>query len=162
MSREPIWLSKARAYNGLCEIRGPRHNPAIIRWLEKLNAWWRNDEAPWCGVFCATVMQEAGLAYPKLYMRAEEWKDYGSNLRPSHAAPGAILVFTRKGGGHVGFYLSEDKLYYHVLGGNQGDAVRVSKIAKARCIAVRWPKGEPVMGGPNYVAMDADVTTNEA
>jgi uncharacterized protein (TIGR02594 family) len=108
MSPQPRWLQKAYAYEGLREIRGPKHNPTIIKWLEKLNAWWRDDETPWCGVFCAAVMQEAGLPYPRLYMRAKAWSDYGALLRPDRLSPGAILVFNRAGGGHVGFYVGED------------------------------------------------------
>lgn len=162
MSREPIWMAKARAYIGLREVRGPRHNPTIIRWLEKLNAWWRDDETPWCGVFCAAVMQEAGFTYPNLYMRARAWETYGANLRASHVAPGAILVFTRSGGGHVGFYAGEDATHYHVLGGNQSDMVNIMRIAKTRCTAIRWPRGEPVIGGPVRLnAAGARISTNE-
>jgi uncharacterized protein (TIGR02594 family) len=159
---DPRWLTKAREYIGLREIRGPKHNPTIIRWLERLNAWWRDDETPWCGVFTAAVMQEVGLPYPKLYMRASVWKDYGANLRASHVAPGAILVFTRNGGGHVGFYVGEDATHYHVLGGNQSDMVNVMRIAKARCTAIRWPRGEPVLGGPVHLKPSGvRVSTNE-
>ena len=35
-----------------------------------------------------------------------------------------------------------------VLGGNQGDAVTITRIAKSRCIARRWPPGRPVIGKP--------------
>jgi uncharacterized protein (TIGR02594 family) len=106
-------------------------------------------------------MQEAGLPYPKLYMRAKAWSDYGSLLRPDRLAPGAILVFDRAGGGHVGFYVGEDAAHYHVLGGNQGNAVNVMKLGKSRLVASRWPKGEPVLGGPAYMS-GGTVSRNEA
>lgn len=147
---------------GLKEIPGAKHNSTIQSWLARLGAWWRDDETPWCGVFVAHCMKEAGLPVPQHWMRAKAWADYGSNLRSTHVAPGAILVFARQGGGHVGFYAGEDSTYFYVLGGNQGNAVTISKIAKARCIAIRWPKGEPVIGGPKLVSLKADVTTNEA
>ena len=158
---KPRWLQIAEGYNGVREIPGPRHNPTIIRWLEKLNAWWRDDETPWCGVFCAAVMHEAGLPYPRLYMRARAWSDYGARLRPDRLAPGAILVFTRKGGGHVGFYVGEDAGHYFVLGGNQSNAVNVRKLGKSRLVASRWPRGEPVIGRPVYMK-GGMVSTNEA
>jgi len=158
---DPRWLTAAYKYDGLREIRGPKHNPTIIKWLEKLNAWWRDDETPWCGVFCAAVMQEVGLPYPKLYMRAKAWSDYGALLRPDRLAPGAILVFGRKGGGHVGFYVGEDAGFYYVLGGNQSNAVNVMKLGKSRLVASRWPRGEPVIGGPVYMK-GGMVSTNEA
>lgn len=158
---KPRWLQIAEGYVGVREVRGPRHNPTIIRWLERLNAWWRNDEVPWCGVFCAAVMQEAGLPYPKLYMRAKAWSDYGALLRRDRLAPGAILVFDRKGGGHVGFYVGEDAGFYYVLGGNQSNAVNVMKLGKSRLVASRWPRGEPVIGKPVYMT-GGMVSTNEA
>jgi len=106
-------------------------------------------------------MDEAGLPYPKYYMRAKAWSGYGSLLQRSRLAPGAILVFDRAGGGHVGFYVGEDAGHYYVLGGNQGNAVNVMKLGKTRLIASRWPKGEPVVGG--YVFLkDGKVSSNEA
>lgn len=158
----PNWMQIAKGYVGVKEIPGPKHNTTIQAWLAKLGAWWRDDETPWCGVFVAHCLREAGLPLPQNWMRAKAWADYGSNLRSTHAAPGAILVFARQGGGHVGFYAGEDSTFFYVLGGNQGNAVSISKIAKARCIAIRWPKGEPVIGGPTRIALNAAVTTNEA
>lgn len=158
---EPSWLKIARSYEGLKEIPGPRHNQTIIRWLGKLKAWWSDDETPWCGVFVARCMQESNLPYPKFYMRAKAWSDYGSLLRRDRLAPGAILVFDRAGGGHVGLYLGEDAGHYFVLGGNQGNAVNVMKLGKSRLVASRWPKGEPVIGKPVYMN-GGSVSTNEA
>ncbi len=158
---EPSWLKIARSYDGLKEIPGPRHNQKIIRWLGKLRAWWNDDETPWCGVFVAHCMQESWLPFPKFYMRAKAWSDYGSLLRRDRLAPGAILVFDRAGGGHVGFYVGEDAGFYYVLGGNQSNAVNVMKLGKSRLIASRWPKGEPVIGKPVYLN-GGSVSTNEA
>jgi uncharacterized protein (TIGR02594 family) len=158
---EPSWLKIARSYEGLKEIPGPRHNQTIIRWLGKLNAWWSDDETPWCGVFVAHCMQESWLPFPKFYMRAKAWSDYGSLLRRDRLAPGAILVFDRAGGGHVGFYVGEDAGFYYVLGGNQSNAVNVMKLGKSRLVASRWPKGEPVIGKPVYMN-GGSVSTNEA
>lgn len=157
---EPEWFKIARSYNGLREVPGPKHNPVILRWLEKLNAWWRDDETPWCGVFVAHCMQASKLPYPKLYMRAKAWSDYGARLQPHLLAPGAILVFDRAGGGHVGFYVGEDATHYHVLGGNQANAVNIMRLAKGRLTASRWPKGEPVVGKPVYLK-GGEVSSNE-
>jgi len=162
MSR-PLWLSVARTYVGTSEIPGPKHNSTIQRWLTKLGAWWVDDETPWCGVFCAAVMQQAFQPYPKMYMRAKAWETYGEALSLSNLAPGAILVFMRQGGGHVGFYVGEDRMHYHVLGGNQRNSVNVMRIAKNRITAARWPRGVPLVGGPVYLtSSSAGVSTNEA
>lgn len=158
---DPRWLDIAERHQGLREIVGPGHNKIILGWLEKLRAWWRDDETPWCGVFVAHCLQEAGLPFPRLYMRAKAWADYGALLRPDRLAPGAILVFDRAGGGHVGFYVGESAGHYYVLGGNQGNAVNVMMLGKSRLIASRWPKGEPVLGGPTFLS-GGRLSRNEA
>jgi uncharacterized protein (TIGR02594 family) len=156
----PVWLTEARKHHGLREIPGPRHNATILSWLTKLRAWWADDETPWCGTFVAHCLQETGLPIVRNWFRAREWETYGSNLRPTHVAPGAILVFSREGGGHVGFYEGEDDNFYFVLGGNQSNSVNVMKLAKSRCTAIRWPAGQPVRGRPVRMAGGV-VSTNE-
>lgn len=158
---EPAWLTEAKKHIGLKEVPGPRHNSAIVAWLMKLRSKWLDDETPWCGTFVAHCLQAANLPVIDNWFRAKEWASYGANLRSSHVAPGAILVFVREGGGHVGFYVGEDASYFYVLGGNQSNSVSVMKLAKARCIAIRWPKGVPVTGGPVRMAGGV-VSTNEA
>lgn len=159
---EPGWMKIARGYLGTREIAGSKHNSRIMGWLSRLKSWIKDDETPWCGTFVAAVMQEAGLPYPKEFPRAKAWSDYGANLRTTHLTPGAILVFSRDGGGHVGFYVGEDATAYHVLGGNQSNSVNVTRILKNRCIATRWPKGEPVIGGPVRMASNGTISRNEA
>lgn len=102
-----------------------------------LGVAYTNDDTPWCGLFAAWVMNEHGLKPPKIAVRASAWSDWGQAL--VHPTPGCIITFTRQGGGHVGFYLSEDAESYHVLGGNQSNAVTITKIAKNRVSAYRWP-----------------------
>lgn len=158
---DPAWLTEAETYVGLKEVPGPRHNTTILGWLARLKAWWRDDETPWCGVFVAHCVRSAGLPLPKYWMRAKAWADWGSALPFSRAVPGAVLVFAREGGGHVGFYVGEDANFFYVLGGNQSNAVNVMKLAKGRCIAVRWPAGVPVSGAPVRM-VGGRVSSNEA
>ena len=158
---DPLWLVEAKHLRGTAEIPGVKHNSKISGWLAKLGAWWSDDETPWCGTFAAHCMQQSDLPYPKDFYRAKAWSDYGSLLRRDRLAPGAILVFDRKGGGHVGFYIGEERNYYYVLGGNQSNAVNIVKILKSRLVASRWPKGVPVIGGPNSIDIRAKITTNE-
>ena len=73
-----------------------------------------------------------------------------------------MLVFTRPGGGHVGFYVGEDAAAYHILGGNQGDAVTIVRIVKSRYIARRWPEGRPVIGKPVPIAATGRLSTDAA
>lgn len=136
----PSWLRIASKYDGVKELKGPKHNAIIVGWLDKLGAWWRNDEDAWCGVFCAAVMQEAHFTYPSMYMRAKSWLNWGQRI--AKPVLGCIVVFDRKGGGHVGFLIGFTKNGdLLVFGGNQRDAVRVSQFSPERVLGYRIPSG---------------------
>ena len=96
------------------------------------------DSVPWCGLFVATCMAEAGIAPPPIAVRASSWDAFGEPARPF---VGAVLRFDRPGGGHVGFAVGEDATRLFVLGGNQGDRVSIVPIDKARLVACRAPAG---------------------
>jgi uncharacterized protein (TIGR02594 family) len=164
-SNAPVWLKTAETCIGVKEYPGSATNPLIARWAGKVSKFlgikYDGDHVPWCGLFATYCVAENGFVPPSIAIRASEWGKWGVALaKPS---PGAIMVFTREGGGHVAFYVSEDADYYHVLGGNQGDAVSVTKIAKNRCSAIRWPAGIPLpTHGPLVKKFDGKVSTNEA
>lgn len=164
----PAWLKAARAKIGTREVAGAANNPTIMGWAKRLGTkvlgiLYNADSVPWCGVFVAACLHEAGLPSAPIAVRAIAWATYGQRLRFERLAPGAILVFQRSGGGHVGFYVGEDADAFHVLGGNQGNAVTIMRIMKDRCIAARWPMGVAVIGGPVQLAKSgAPVSRNEA
>ncbi len=158
--QDPRWLAIARALYGTKEIAGPKHNPWIVAGWKRLGAaWFTDDETPWCGLFVAHCIEAAGLPFPKLFPRAKAWADWGQPCSPT---VGAVVVFGRQGGGHVGFLVGESPLNYYVLGGNQGNAVNVTPIAKHRMIAIRWPAevGKPHPGLPKMTG--GTVSGNEA
>lgn len=165
---EPAWLLAARAKLGTREAPGSANSPTILGWAKRLGTKvlgmvYNADSVPWCGLFVATCMAEAGIQPPSIAVRAKAWATWGANLRVERLAPGAVLVFEREGGGHVGFYVGHDNTHFHVLGGNQGDCVSIMRIARNRLAASRWPKGVPVVGGPvNMAANAAHASTNEA
>lgn len=145
-SKEPGWLAFARQNIGVREIPGSRHSPTIMGWVQKLGAKVLgirvlDDETAWCGTFVAMCILSAGLAPPPVAVRASAWGAWGRELLAPRL--GCVLVFTRSGGGHVGFYVGEDDSHYHVLGGNQGNAVSITRIAKSRLAkgGMRWPAG---------------------
>lgn len=138
---EPPWLIEARRHMGLCEIPGPRHNNFIAKGWARLGAgWFNDDETPWCGFFVAHCIDAAGLPWPErgLFARARAWLDYG---RPCAGVPGAIAVFGRSGGGHVGFAVGQSASSIYVLGGNQANAVNIMPIGRNRLLGYRWPSG---------------------
>ncbi len=162
-----IWFDEAQRLIGTREIVGPKHNPTILAWAKKLGSKLLgiaiiDDETAWCGLFVAHCIAVAGLTPAPIAVRASSWETWGSNLRADRLAAGAILVFKRPGGGHVGFYIGEDKDCYHVLGGNQSNAVTITRIEKSRCVARRWPAGVAVTGAPVWVGAKGAVSRDEA
>ena len=168
MAVDPEWLTAARARLGTREAAGAANSATILGWAKRLGSKilgmvYNADSVPWCGIFVAICLTEDGIAAPPLAVRATSWASWGQSIRPERLAPGAILVFSRRGGGHVGFYVGEDAVAYHILGGNQNDAVTITRIAKSRCIARRWPPGRPVIGKPVLLAAAArPLSRNEA
>ena len=143
------WMTEARRHIGLREVPGVANNPVIMGWADRLGARvlgikYDQDATPWCGLFSAWCLHQAGLRPPPISIRAKAWADWGDPL-PLHAQRptlGAIAAFGRDGGGHVGFVESVNRDgSLNILGGNQGDAVNVRRFPRARLIALRWPKG---------------------
>lgn len=163
---EPAWLRHARTLIGTREAAGPANSPTIMGWAKKLGAKvlgmvYNADSVPWCGLFVATCLAQDGVAAAPIAVRAKAWAMWGANLAAAKLAPGAVLVFDRAGGGHVGFYVGEDQTCYHVLGGNQGDRVSIMRLEKSRCVARRWPLGRPVVDKPVMMTEIAGVALSK-
>ena len=165
MESGPRMLVEARRLYGIRETRGPGNTPAIMQWADELGPGVRRiytaDSVPWCGLFMSVVAYRAGKPLPQSPLWARAWASW-SEASPK-AALGDVLVFVREGGGHVGLYVAEDKIAYHVLGGNQGDAVSIKRIAKSRCIAIRrlYKSGPPANVRPVHVEASGELSTNE-
>lgn len=160
---DPSWLIEARKYIGVAEIKGPKTSDFIGRWLKHLGAWWSDDETPWCGTFVAQCIEAAGLPIPKYWMRAKAWADWGTKL--SNPELGCIVVFERKGGGHVGFVVGRTPNgNLLVLGGNQGDKVCIAPFDRTRLIGYYWPPcvSLPTPQGLVVMAATGPTSTNEA
>lgn len=162
MNNEPLWLAAARDDIGLRELPGAPTAPKIAQWLKELGAWWRDDETPWCGTAVAAWMKVSDIARPKYWYRAKGWLEWGTPL--GGPVVGAVVVFERAGGGHVGLVVGKDPAgRLLVLGGNQGDSVRISAFDPHRVVGYRWPtervKSVPVGQLPTYsggTAMSTD------
>lgn len=157
---EPRWLSEARRDVGVRELPGKADSPVIQRWLRDLKAWWTDDATPWCGVAVAHWMRRAGVEPPKHWYRALAWADWGARLgRP---ALGAVVVYRRSGGGHVGLVVGTDAAgRILTLGGNQGDAVSIAPFDRQRVVAYRWPTGH-LADWPHLVDTDAPLLASAA
>lgn len=143
------WLAEAHRLLGTREVKGAASNPAILDWAARGGHFYGADEVPWCGLFVAhclatTLPEEPQPARP---LAARNWLSFGAEVAPQL---GAVMVFRRgapKGWqGHVGFLWAEDDEAYHILGGNQSDAVTIARIARDRLLGARWPRQVPAPG----------------
>jgi len=147
-SERPAWLLEAERLQGIREIPGSESSPDIMAWAARQAPWIRAiynaDEVPWCGLFAAHCVSTAGLSVPETPLSALAWADWGTPLR--RPVLGAVAVFRRAGGGHVGFIVAESRAGdLHVLGGNQSDRVSTARFSRERLVAVRWPEGIPMV-----------------
>lgn len=159
----PKMVAEALKLYGVTEFVGDKNNPEIIKWAKELGLrGYTSDSIPWCGLFVAIVAKRAGKSLPARPLWARNWATWGTRApRPSF---GDVLVFSRDGGGHVGLYVCEDDECYHVLGGNQKDAVNIVRISKSRCIAARhmYKVGPPPSAHARLCHGHAEVSTNES
>lgn len=144
----PRVIVEARKLFGVTETPGTGNNSAILAWADEVGGWeagyYDKDSIPWCGLFVGVVVLRAGFGKTAKYLSALAWAAYG--VATKTPGLGDILVFTRDGGGHVGFYVGEDDTHYHVLGGNQSDTVCIVRIKKSRLYAARthkWKVAKP-------------------
>lgn len=164
----PRTIQEGLALHGTLEAPGAADNPKIMAWAREVGkdvaAAYGADSVPWCGLFAAVVVQRAGKPVISGPLWAKNWARFGE--KTATPSLGDVLVFTRPGGGgHVGFYVAEDDSAYHVLGGNQGDAVSIVRIARGRCIAARRPYfkiAAPASVKPYHVKSGGSLSGNEA
>ncbi len=142
VSTDPRWLMEASKHIGLTEIKGAKHNPEIVQfWRDIKRGGIKDDETPWCAAFVGAMLERVGIRSSR-FESAKSYLTWGEAL--DTPAYGCIAVFTRVGGGHVGFVVGRrangDLL---ILGGNQGDAVNIRAFPTSRVSGYRWPTGEP-------------------
>ena len=163
------WLETAKSLIGTKEVPGGANSPKIMGWGNALGARvlgiaYNADSVPWCGLFTAWCIHQAGLKPPAIAIRAKAWEKFGTALPLTERPPlGAIAVFTRTGGGHVGFVVAVHKNGdLDILGGNQGDAVNVRRFTRDRLTSLRWPTGVPVGKPAPMSGGKTAATTGEA
>lgn len=158
----PKMLVEALKLYGTKEVIGSGDNPIILEWAREIGVSYSHDETPWCGLFCGVVAKRAGKELPKAPLWALDWRD---DFGHSVSAPmlGDVLVFSRAGGGHVALYVGEDASCWHCLGGNQGDAVSITRIPKTRQHWARRPAytAQPANVRVVHLAASGKISTKE-
>lgn len=150
-------LAAAGEYLGLEEWPGAKNNPAILGMFKDVgHSWVAADEVPWCAAFCGAVLASLGLPHTRK-LNARSYVDYGSEVEPTNAIPGDIVVLWRNSPnaaeGHVGFFVRYEGDKVVLRGGNQGNKVSDAPYPIGRIIAVRRADGR--VAGPSRPTLRA-------
>lgn len=149
ISADMPWLAEAKRLIGTSETAGAGSNPAIPDMADAPGIAFGSEDVAWCGLFVAhcIALTLPDEAMPKNPLGARNWRKFGQEVAPQF---GSVLVFWRVSPeawqGHVGFCWAEDDTHYHVLGGNQSNAVNIMKKPKSMLLGARWPESTPPKG----------------
>jgi len=147
---EPIRITPfglAQRFVGMKEIHGVVDNPLVVAMLHLDHAWPEHDEVPWCSAFVNFICWLLRVPRSKSLV-ARSWLAIGTPIRVEFAEAGFDVVILRRGinspgvdildaPGHVGFFAGVEDETIHVLGGNQGDTVKVSAYRLDDVLGVR-------------------------
>lgn len=134
---EPPWITVAKQYIGTEEIQGEKNEPRVLKWWKLIRMNYTSDEIAWCAAYVGGVLEEIEIASTRSAW-ALDYKHWGQACDLTF---GAIAVFRRESGGHVGFVMGADaRGNLMILGGNQGNAVNIAPYPRANLVATRWPK----------------------
>lgn len=138
----------ALSLHGLKEIVGSRHEKLIVEFFKEVgHSWIKTDETPWCCAFMGACLKKGGYHYLK-EVAARKYLKYGTPTETPKI--GDIVIFKRGNSswqGHVAFYVREDEEYIHVLGGNQSNAVNISRYPKSKLLGYRRIKQPKAVKG---------------
>lgn len=158
MTDKPKWIEIAESYVGTKEVSGPKNNSTVVNFWKRIGlSGISNDEVPWCAAFVGAVLTDAGFSSTHSGL-AKSYLRWGVALdKPVY---GCVVVFTRKGGGHVGFVVGQNKdgLLY-VLGGNQSDAVSIKLFKKDNIVGYRWPSKDIPTTPPPVISLNVSEGT---
>ena len=158
------WITEAKTALGRNEARD---RSWLMDWLKRDGRSLGDPaKSPWCGDLVETSIRMGLPDEPLLGALgsnpywARNWLLFGQAVQP---ITGAVLIFERGVGGHVGFAVGQDDTSFYVLGGNQSAAVTVARIAKSRLLGARWPATVPprLQRLPNMKPGEFLTTTNE-
>lgn len=155
------WIIEACRHIDQREIPGKAENPWIVSlWKAIKRGGIKSESVPWCAAFVGACLETVGIVSTR-FESAASYTTWGQAL-PAPAM-GCIVVFTRDGGGHVGFCVGMthdgDLL---ILGGNQGDAVTIAAFRRDRATDYRWPLAVPPPASFELEIGEASRSTSEA
>jgi uncharacterized protein (TIGR02594 family) len=127
--RRPIDVAFAEMELNVREVPGPPDNPRIVMYHATTRGEAAGDETAWCSSFVNFCVHQAGFQGTDNRW-AKSWQGWHQDVTGA-PAEGDIVVFDRRPlrgepGGHVGFFISQGENNIQVLGGNQGNRIRIA------------------------------------
>jgi uncharacterized protein (TIGR02594 family) len=141
-----------RFCNRVKEIPGEKNHPLVVYMLQLAagSGWPNCDEIPWCSAFVYFIAFTLDMVRPsEKCLRARSWLRVGHGISVDRAEVGNDIVILKRGTGrqpgpevldakgHVGFFAGRDDCHVLVLGGNQDNAVNISRYPAARILGIR-------------------------
>lgn len=133
-TRNELVLLQASKEIGTKEILGDKNNAQVLKYhaysrVDNDLSKAQPDSVPWCASFVCYCLEMVGMGSTNS-MGARSYLGWGVSTK-SAPLPGDVVVYWRgsKQGwsGHVGFFIKLEGEWIYTLGGNQSDAVNVSK-----------------------------------
>ncbi|HEU0217655.1 MAG TPA: TIGR02594 family protein [Stellaceae bacterium] len=114
------------------------HNLRITEYFKTTTLGPQPDSVPWCSAFVNFCVTRSGVAGTNSAL-ARSWLNWGTSS--ADFVEGCIVVLARGGPttGHVAFYVGQDGDRIQLLGGNQGDEVKVASYSQSAVIDKRIP-----------------------
>jgi uncharacterized protein (TIGR02594 family) len=139
MTIKPKYYQEAERLLGIKEIPGKQHNQEILDlWVDaQVPDKVTTDEVPWCAAFVNGCLVRGNKASTKVGLaRSFKWdsnKDKFEHLDgPELYAIGVMSRGNSTWEGHVGFVADFNDKYVWLLGGNQGNAVNITRYPRSR------------------------------
>ena len=126
---ETPWMVKAKEElaKGIREFTNGS-NPEIEKYFVDTTLGRQPDDVSWCAAFVSWCIKESNGAHSPVTFsaRAADWLKNGKALEgPQYGAIVVTKPLAAGSSGHVGFVVAWDGAHVSVLGGNQGNAVRI-------------------------------------
>ena len=152
------WMQEAFKDYFVSEIKGAKHSPKVLAfWKDAKLGGIKDDETPYCSGAVSAWLERSGIRSQRTAW-ARNYLNQGVKLEEPRF--GAIVVFSRGKGGHVGFVtgVTKDGSQIRVLGANQSDSVNERMFDVNRVLGYRNPHQDFTL--PDAPIIDSDVTSN--
>jgi uncharacterized protein (TIGR02594 family) len=164
-NEDPQWIVNAKKEIGVKEISGAKDNDRIIEYHSTTTLKATDDETAWCSAFVNWCFKQASIKGTNS-AGALSWEKWGKSYdKPAYGSVAVIAYYDegstkRNGSGHVGFVVGKQGSKIVVLGGNQGDMVKVSAYNPSAINVKRKAPKKNMVGKVVAYVLPADQTAN--